>query len=63
MWKQLKFSSDGNSASKKCKRGYGGVWLSTFGGSLESGSQFCVGAFGSCHQDVFTFDSLYKEIL
>jgi hypothetical protein len=46
MRKKLKLSSDsGDSGSKKCKRGYvgtsDGVWQ-----SLETGSQYCVGAFG-----------------
>jgi hypothetical protein len=46
MQKKLKLSSDsGDSSSKNCKRGYGGVCQSVFGGSLESGSQFCFGAF------------------
>jgi hypothetical protein len=51
---KLKLISDGgDSGSKKCKRGYGGayggVWRSLrFTGVwiLESGTRFCVGAFG-----------------
>jgi hypothetical protein len=40
---KLKLSSEGgDSGSKKYKRGYGGA----YGGSVESGSRFCVGAFG-----------------
>jgi hypothetical protein len=47
----MKLISDGgDSGIRKCKRGYGdaygGVWRSAFGGSLESGGRFCVGAFG-----------------
>jgi hypothetical protein len=39
--KEFKSSSDGGYCnSKKCKRGYGGVW------SPEPGGRFCVGAFG-----------------
>jgi hypothetical protein len=33
---------DGDSGTKKCIRGYGGL----FGGSLESGGRIFVGAFG-----------------
>jgi hypothetical protein len=36
---------DGDSGSKKCKRGCCGAYGG--GGSLESGGRFCVGAFGS----------------
>jgi hypothetical protein len=54
MWKKLKLSSNGrDSGSKKCKRGYGGAYGGTWQSlhlvglwSLESGGQFCVGAFG-----------------
>jgi hypothetical protein len=35
---------------------------SAFNGSLESGSRFCVGAFGINREDVFTINLLYKEI-
>jgi hypothetical protein len=41
MQRKFKLNSDGHSGSKKCKRGYDGVWW-----SLESGGQFCVCAFG-----------------
>jgi hypothetical protein len=34
-----------------------------FGGSMESGGRFYVGAFGSSHDDVFTFNLVYKYIL
>jgi hypothetical protein len=52
MRKILKLSSDsGDSGCKKCKGGCGGgQWTglaeSAFGGSLESGARFCVGAVG-----------------
>jgi hypothetical protein len=46
--KNLSFDRD-DSGSKKCKRDYGGAWWglakSAFGGILESGGRFCVGAF------------------
>jgi hypothetical protein len=48
--KKTEISSDGgDSGSKKCKQGYGGAHgrvESAFGGILESGGRFCVGAFG-----------------
>jgi tRNA G26 N,N-dimethylase Trm1 len=50
MRKKLKLSSDGgNVGSKKCKRGYGGVWRSLRSAdvwNLESGGRFFVGAIG-----------------
>jgi hypothetical protein len=47
MRNKLKLGSDGgDSGSKKCKRVYGEVWRSAFGGNLETGGRFCVGAFG-----------------
>jgi hypothetical protein len=33
-----------------------------FGESLEPGGRFCVGAFVSHREDVFTFSLLFKEI-
>jgi hypothetical protein len=62
MRKKLKQSSDGgDSGSKKWKRGYGdaygGVWR-----SLLSGDGFCVAAFSSRREDVFTFNLFHKEI-
>jgi hypothetical protein len=46
--KMFKISSvGGDSGSKKFKRAYGrSLTEPTFGGSLESGSRFCVGAIG-----------------
>jgi hypothetical protein len=43
------------------------VAVSAFGGTLESGGRFCVGAFGRNLDSVavkifFTFNLLYKEI-
>jgi hypothetical protein len=51
---EKKLNSDGgDSGSKKCKLYYGGVYSGVWrslrlagDGSLESGSRFCVGAFG-----------------
>jgi hypothetical protein len=40
----LTFTS--HSGSKKCKYKWWGLAESAFGGSLESGGRFCVGAFG-----------------
>jgi hypothetical protein len=45
-----------------------GLAESTFGGSLESGGRFCVGAFGrksgfSRREDVLIFDLLFEDIL
>jgi hypothetical protein len=66
--KKLKLSSvRGDSGSKKCKRGCGGVWRSLFGGSLGSGVRqsvlcWCVwqGSGFSRREDVFTFNLVYK---
>jgi hypothetical protein len=48
--KKIKLSSDGgDSGSKECKRGYGGIWQSLRLArvwSLKSGSRFCAGVFG-----------------
>jgi hypothetical protein len=58
----LKLNFDGGDCgSRKCKRGYGGASR-----SLESGGQFCVGAFAqesgsSLREDVFTFNLLLKS--
>jgi hypothetical protein len=45
-----------------------GLNESEFAGSLGSGGRFCVGAFERTlagfnhHEDIFTFNSFYKEI-
>jgi hypothetical protein len=58
-------SNDGDSGSKKCKRGYGGVWRSlrlTGVWSIESGGRFCVGAFGrNLASAAVKMSSLYKS--
>jgi hypothetical protein len=42
------YSDGGDFESKKFKRNYDGVYcVYVFGESLESGGQFCFGAFGS----------------
>jgi hypothetical protein len=61
---KFKLSSDsGNSCSKKCKQGYGGVWQSlrlvgTW--SLESAGRFWVGSFETAfyREGVFMFNLL-----
>jgi hypothetical protein len=74
MRKKLKSSPDGGDfGSKKCKtRLWWRIWLGlaelAFGGSLESGGLFCVGAFGkessfSRREDVFTVNFLLNEML
>jgi hypothetical protein len=76
MRKKMKLRSDaGDCGSKKCKRGYGGVYGGVWrslrlagDGSLESGGRFCVGALDRKLVSVamkmfFKFHILYKDIL